>query len=53
MTHDVVRIGFYHWKKNWSEDALIVSWAVFESTLMGHLFPRELREEKLREFLTL
>jgi len=30
-----------------------VSWVVFESALMGRFFPRELREAKIKEFLTL
>ncbi|WMV30297.1 hypothetical protein MTR67_023682 [Solanum verrucosum] len=40
-------------EKEWAEDAPIVSWAVFESAFMGRFFPRELREAKVREFLTL
>lgn len=49
----VSRIWFDQWKKNRAEGAPIVSWAVFEEASMGHLFPRELREAKVREFLTL
>jgi len=30
-----------------------VSWACLEEAFLGHFFPRELREAKVREFLTL
>ncbi|KAH0758077.1 hypothetical protein KY290_021570 [Solanum tuberosum] len=36
----VARIWFDQWKKNRAEDALVVSWIVFESALMGNFFPR-------------
>ncbi|KAH0650376.1 hypothetical protein KY284_030288 [Solanum tuberosum] len=49
----VARVWFDQWKRNRAEDVPIVSWAVFESALMGHFFPRELREAKIKEFLTL
>ncbi|XP_049366101.1 uncharacterized protein LOC125830955 [Solanum verrucosum] len=49
----VARIWFNQWKKNRVEDAAIVTWDVFESALMGCFFPRELREAKIKEFLTL
>ena len=37
----VARIWFDQWKKNRAEDAPIVSWVVFKSSLMGYFFPRE------------
>ncbi|KAK4718245.1 hypothetical protein R3W88_016583 [Solanum pinnatisectum] len=40
-------------QKSRAEGAPIVSWAVFESAFMRRFFPRELREAKVREFLTL
>ncbi|KAH0725455.1 hypothetical protein KY284_001320 [Solanum tuberosum] len=49
----VARIWFDQWKKNRVEDAPIVRWAVFEGVFLGCFFPRELREAKVREFLTL
>jgi len=49
----VARIWFDQWKQNRAEDAPVVSWVVFESALMGRFFPRELREAKIKEFLTL
>ncbi|KAH0683182.1 hypothetical protein KY290_021771 [Solanum tuberosum] len=49
----VTRILFDQWKKNRADDTPVVSWAVFESALMGRFFPRGLREAKIREFLTL
>jgi len=49
----VARIWFDRWKQNRAEDAPVVSWVVFESALMGRFFPRELREAKIKEFLTL
>nr|AAT39945.1 Putative polyprotein, identical [Solanum demissum] len=48
----VARIWFDQLKKNRAEDAPVVTWVVFESALMGHFFPRELREAKIKEFLT-
>ncbi|WMV49880.1 hypothetical protein MTR67_043265 [Solanum verrucosum] len=47
------RIWFDQWKKNRAEDAPHVSWACFEDAFLGHFFPRELKEHKVREFLTL
>ncbi|WMV19535.1 hypothetical protein MTR67_012920 [Solanum verrucosum] len=41
------------WKKSRAEDASVLNWAVFESAFLGSFFPRELREVKVREFLTL
>ena len=35
------------------ENAPPASWACFEEAFLGHFFPRELREAKVREFLTL
>ena len=49
----IARVWFDQRKKNRAEDAPIVSWVVFESALMGRFFPRELREAKIKEFLTL
>ncbi|XP_015057476.1 uncharacterized protein LOC107003674 [Solanum pennellii] len=40
-------------KRNRVDDALIVSWAVFENAFMESFIPHELREAKIREFLTL
>ena len=49
----VSRIWFDKYKKNKTNDVLVVSWIVFQSDLMGHFFPPELQEAKIREFLTL
>ncbi|WMV32871.1 hypothetical protein MTR67_026256 [Solanum verrucosum] len=49
----IARIWFDQWKKGRAEGASILSWAMFESAFIGRLFSRELREAKLREFLTL
>ncbi|XP_049394601.1 uncharacterized protein LOC125858861 [Solanum stenotomum] len=49
----VYRIWFDQWKKNRVEGAPPASWALFEEAFLGNFFPRELREEKVREFLTL
>ena len=38
---------------NRAEDAPIVSWVVFVSSLMGCFIPCELREAKISEFLTI
>jgi len=49
----VARIFFDQWKKNRDKGAPLISWALFEEAFLGHFFPRELREAKVREFLTL
>ncbi|WMV59177.1 hypothetical protein MTR67_052562 [Solanum verrucosum] len=49
----VARIWFDQWKKNRVEGAPLVSWVVFEEAFLRNFFPRELREAKVREFLTL
>jgi len=49
----VARIWFDQRKKSRVEGASIVSWVVVESAFMGYFFPCELREAKVREFLTL
>ncbi|KAH0765295.1 hypothetical protein KY285_001166 [Solanum tuberosum] len=49
----VARIWFDQWEKNRAEGAPLVSWALFEEAFLGHFFPRELREAKVQEFLTL
>ncbi|XP_049378159.1 uncharacterized protein LOC125842927 [Solanum stenotomum] len=45
--------GFDQWKKSRVEYAPVLSWPTFEEAFLGHFFPRELREAKVREFLTL
>lgn len=49
----VAGIWFDQWKKNRVENAPVASWVVFQSAFMGRLFPCELREENIKEFLTL
>ena len=49
----VVRIWFDQWKKNRAEGEPPVSWACFEEAFLGYFFPRQLREAKVRKFLTL
>ncbi|XP_049362758.1 uncharacterized protein LOC125827503 [Solanum verrucosum] len=53
LEKDAARIWFDQWKKNRVEGAPIVSWAVFQKAFLGFLFPHELREAKVGEFLTL
>nr|AAV31186.2 Gag-pol polyprotein, putative [Solanum tuberosum] len=50
---DVAGTWFDQWKKSRANDATVLSWTVFESAFLGRFFPRELREAKVREFLTL
>ncbi|WMV36783.1 hypothetical protein MTR67_030168 [Solanum verrucosum] len=50
---DVARTWFDQWKGGRAENAPPASWAGFEEAFLGHFFPRELREAKVREFLTL
>ncbi|KAH0776360.1 hypothetical protein KY290_007771 [Solanum tuberosum] len=40
------------WKGGRAEDAPPTSWACFEEAFLGRFFPRELKEAKVREFLT-
>ena len=49
----VAWIWFDQWNKSRVERAQNLSWIVFESAFLGRFFPRELREEKVIEFLTL
>ncbi|KAH0705892.1 hypothetical protein KY285_010419 [Solanum tuberosum] len=49
----VSRIWFDQWKKNRVESAPPASWTCFEEPFLGRFFPRELKEAKVREFLTL
>ncbi|KAH0641167.1 hypothetical protein KY285_037753 [Solanum tuberosum] len=41
------------WEGGRAEDAPPASWACFEEAFLGRFFPRELKEAKVREFLTL
>ncbi|KAK4718262.1 hypothetical protein R3W88_016600 [Solanum pinnatisectum] len=41
------------WKNNRAKGAPLVSWALFKEAILGCFFPRELREAKVQEFLTL
>ncbi|XP_049394787.1 uncharacterized protein LOC125859106 [Solanum stenotomum] len=50
---NVARTWFDQWKEGRSKDAPPASWACFEETFFGCFFPRELKEAKVREFLTL
>ncbi|KAK4717816.1 hypothetical protein R3W88_016154 [Solanum pinnatisectum] len=45
-------IWFDQWKKSSAEDAPILSWVVFESAFLRRFFPHELKEAKVREFLS-
>ncbi|KAH0757858.1 hypothetical protein KY290_021351 [Solanum tuberosum] len=50
---DIARAWFDQWKCGRVENAPPASWACFEEAFLGHFFPRELKEAKVREFLTL
>ncbi|MCQ7842151.1 retrotransposon gag domain-containing protein, partial [Salmonella enterica] len=50
---NVARTWFDQWKEGRAEDAPPASWACFEEAFLGRFFPRELKEAKVREFLTL
>ncbi|WMV30038.1 hypothetical protein MTR67_023423 [Solanum verrucosum] len=49
----IARIWYDKWKKNRAEAGPLLSWAVFESAFLERFFPRELREDKVREFMNL
>ncbi|KAH0720138.1 hypothetical protein KY284_005168 [Solanum tuberosum] len=49
----VTRIWLDQWKKNRAEDAPHASWASFDVAFLGRFFSREMKESKVREFLTL
>nr|AAT39297.2 Gag-pol protein, putative [Solanum demissum] len=51
--NDVARTWFDQWKGGRVKNAPPANWACFEEAFLGHFFPRELREAKVREFLTL
>jgi len=50
---NVARTWFDQWKGGRAEDAPPASWACFEEAFLGRFFPRELKEAKVWEFLTL
>ncbi|WMV37414.1 hypothetical protein MTR67_030799 [Solanum verrucosum] len=50
---NVARTWFDQWKEGRGEDAPPASWGCFEEAFLGNFFPRELKEAKVREFLTL
>jgi len=47
----VARIWNGQWKRSRAEGAPRVSWVVFENAFLGSIFPHNLREMKLRDFL--
>lgn len=47
------RTWFEQWKKGKAEGAPFLSWDMFEEAFRGSFFPQELREAKVRDFLTL
>ncbi|MDD0156946.1 hypothetical protein PSY55_23685, partial [Shigella flexneri] len=49
----VARVWYDQWMKGRVEGSPIVSWSMFEEVFMRRFFPLELREAKVREFLTL
>ncbi|KAH0729719.1 hypothetical protein KY290_000849 [Solanum tuberosum] len=50
---NVARTWFDQWKGGRAEDAPPASWACFEEAFLERFFTRELKEAKVREFLTL
>ncbi|KAH0669343.1 hypothetical protein KY285_023504 [Solanum tuberosum] len=50
---NIARTWFDQWKGGRADDAPSASWACFEKAFLGHFCPRELKEAKVREFLTL
>ena len=50
---NVARTWFDQWNQGRAEDAPPASWACFEEAFLGRFFPRELKEAKVRKFLTL
>ena len=49
----VSRTWFDQWKDGRIKGAPHPSWACFEKAFLGRFFPRELKEARVREFLTL
>ena len=49
----VARIWFDQLKDGRAEDAPYPSWSFFEKAFLGNFFLREVKESKVREFLTL
>ena len=49
----VYRTWFDQWKDRRAEDAPYPSWIWFEEVFLGRLFPEEMKEANVREFLTL
>ena len=49
----VSRNDFDQWKEGRDEIAPHPSWVCFDKSFLGHFFPHEFKEAKVREFLTL
>lgn len=49
----VARLLFDQWMKDIREGAVILTWTVFDEAFFRNFFPRELREDKVKEFLNL
>ncbi|WMV19091.1 hypothetical protein MTR67_012476, partial [Solanum verrucosum] len=50
---DIARTWFDQWNVGRPENAPPARWACFEEAFLEHFFPRELKEAKVSEFLTL
>ncbi|WMV18322.1 hypothetical protein MTR67_011707 [Solanum verrucosum] len=50
---NVARTWFDQWKEGRAENAPPASWACFEEAFLGRFYPRELKEAKVRKFLTI
>ena len=51
LLKNVARSSFDQWKEKRDEDAPHPSWAYFKEALLGHFYPLELKEAKVRQFL--
>ena len=49
----IAQIWFTQWKASRLDDDGPITWGEFKRAFLGHYFPMELREAKMREFLNL
>ena len=50
---DMAQTWYVHWMDNWSLRGALITWEIFKAAFLDRFFPREMREEKVTEFLNL
>ena len=50
---DLAQTWHVQWRDNWPLRGGPVTWEIFKATFLDRFFPREMREEKVVEFINL